>query len=236
MQERLALQPDAPIPATWALVALLVLVHLGTGLWAWSMGLAEPWAAFFGERSEALRAAVGGQHASRLGVGEGWRLASSVLLHVSALHLVVNAVALVVLGRLGEPLVGAARWMAVFVAGGVVGSIGSHLLGVLQSDGASGGAFGGLGLLIAVGLRWRGELAPDDARLLGPILIGLALLNLAVGVFVPALDLAAHLGGLLAGLVLGGRMDLASSARPWWAVVAVFSATVGYGWWSTAGA
>lgn len=210
------------------LVSVLALVHTIGGLWAWYAGLADGWTACCGERGELLRATLGGQHMNRTAVGEWWRLATSVLLHVSLLHLLANAAALVVLGRLGEPLVGSLRWLGVFFAGGVVGSVGSALAGVVQSDGASGGAFACAGLLVGLGWRWRERLPAEDAWLLGPVLGGLVAVNFVVGALVPALDLAAHLGGLLVGLLAAGWVE--RGATFWWVLNVGFVLVVGYGW------
>lgn len=197
---RPALDWEAPIRGTWAWLVVLVAVHLGTG-WL-ELGRASAWEAFFGTRSARLRAMVGGQHTS-LVAEDPWRLWTSVLLHADALHLAVNALALVALGRLLEPRIGPIRLSAWLLAGGVAGSIASHLAGMVQSDGISGGLYALLGALVAHYWRERRRLHPEDRRLLGPVLHVFLVLNLVLSAVLPFVDLVGHLGGLACGLVLG---------------------------------
>ncbi len=194
---------EAPLRATWALVALLVAVHVGSAVHqmvthdvSWSRAL------LFG-RDVRFRVAVGGQYRVLVESGQAWRLVTSTLLHADALHLAVNAVAIASLGRLLEPWVGALRWASWFAIGAVGGSVASQLAGVTQSDGASGGAFALLGAALVLGARLRGELEPSDARLMGPVLWGFTALNAVLSVVLPFIDAVGHLGGLAVGLLLG---------------------------------
>lgn len=154
--------------------------------------------ALVSSRSLRARVAVGGQYAPLVGE-DPWRLWTSVLLHADALHLAMNALALLALGRLLEPLVGPVRWLAWFWMGGVAGSLASHVVGVRQSDGASGGAFALLAAGVVLSIRWRERLPPEDRRLLGPVLGAFLVLNAVLGFVVPAIDPFAHLGGAAAG-------------------------------------
>lgn len=192
---------EHPIPATWALVTLLIAVHLLSGL----VGLHRVTAAeaLLFDRPAWLRIAAGGQSAELVDAGQVWRLATSVLLHVSALHLVLNAMGLIALGRLLEPAVGGRRLLGWFAMGGTLASVASHIAGMAQSDGASGGAFAWLGAALALGLRHRNQLDPRDAQVLGPGLLGLTLLNFVLSLAVPAIDAVAHFGGWAVGVLLG---------------------------------
>ena len=192
---------------------MLVVVHL-IGAWhEWQAGLSGFWEGAIFERDTRFRVSVGGQHAGLVEVGEVWRLWTSVLLHVDAIHLVVNSVALISLGRLLEPWVGSVRWVSWFILGGLSGSVASFLVGVVQSDGASGGAFALLGAVAVVGLRVRHRLDAREAVLMGPVLWGFLILNLLLPVFLPFIDSAAHIGGLAMGLFLGFFVGL-SDTRP----------------------
>lgn len=228
MSEPLAIDWDAPIPATWALVALLVLVHVGSGYWIWSTHHADAWLSWLGERPDRARILVGGQFHPRV-AGEPWRLVTSTLLHVHGLHLLMNAAALYTLGRLLEPLVGAARFLAAFALGAVGGSLLSQALTVVQSDGASGGAFCQLTALCVLGMHQRARFDDEDAWLLTRMLPGLLGANLLLGFVVPALDAAAHLGGTVVGVALGLSWRPWKPGGPWWVVVSIFllSAVVG---------
>jgi rhomboid protease GluP len=186
---------------------VLVLVHLLSGAWMYSQGDVTALEAWVLGRGVPFRVEVGGQYWSLVQGGEWWRLCTSVLLHADLLHLGVNAMALLALGRLLEPWVGPVRWLAWFFIGGVTGSMTSHALGLLQSDGASGGAFALLGATMVLGWRVRGALSDEDRRLYGPILWAFTVGNLVLSLALPFVDAAGHTGGLLAGLVLGWLPD-----------------------------
>jgi membrane associated rhomboid family serine protease len=213
LSDRVRLGWDAPIPATWVLVAALVAVHVVTGVVEWHVGRAGLVGCLFAERGVWFRIAVGGKYLS-LVRDEPWRLVTSVLLHTSAAHLAVNAVALAALGRVLEPWFGGLRVWAWFVAGGVIGSAVSALAGVRISDGASGGAFALLGAAVVVGWRIRDRLEPDERRLVGPILGGFLALDLVLSFVLPFIDAAGHLGGLAAGCVAGALAPV-GGAPPW---------------------
>jgi rhomboid protease GluP len=142
--------------------------------------------------------------------GEVWRLLASVFLHIGILHLVLNGWALYQLGSLLESLAGGARLLAVFVIGGLAGSVASVAWHALRgqnslSAGASGAVFALLGALTALLWRRRDRLRPAGRALLSSL--GLwAAINIVFGVTTPGIDNAAHLGGALAGLVIGATL------------------------------
>ncbi len=194
---------DARLPATWLLSAALVATHVWTALFYAERARTPVWTALFWERSVRLRVTVGGQYGPLVDDGQWWRLVRSVGLHADPLHLAVNVLALFVLGRLLEPWVGAVRWLWWFGICGVAGSIASHLAGLTQSDGASGGAFGLLGAVAVLGWRVRDQLGEDDRVLVVRWLPIFIVLNLVVSLVLPFVDAVGHGGGLLLGLILG---------------------------------
>lgn len=214
-ERSLRLDFDAPVPATWALVVLVVAVHFVGGLYQATRGFDTVAEALIWPRSDRLRLALGGQDAGMISAGDAHQLWTSVLVHTDLLHLTTNAIALFALGRLLEPLIGGRRVWAWFWLGGVMGSLSSWGAGTPQSDGASGGAFALLGVALVVGSELRPKLVPEDARLVGPVLWGFTALNLVLSVVLPFVDLVAHLGGLMAGLLLGGAIG----RKRWWPVV-----------------
>jgi rhomboid protease GluP len=224
------LRPEAPIPATWVLVVGLVVVHVVSALWISGAGEEALGRALWAPRSPDARTWVGGQVMGRLREGEWWRLFTSVLLHVDALHLFVNAASLWGLGRMLEPWLGPLRLLAWFAGGGVAGSVASWSMGLARSDGASGGAFALLGALLVVGWRERSRLAPDDRRLYGPILWAMTLVNLVVSFLLPFIDATSHLGGLAYGVAVGslprGPVERALQA----VALGVFLGVVAFGW------
>ena len=133
--------------------------------------------------------------------GQWWRLLTGPLLHGSILHFVFNATALVGLGRLIEVLTTRYHLAVTFVVSMLAGSLLSMLwMPEKMSVGASGGLLGLIGFLFVLGFRRKHHLPPGFA-----INMGLNIALVAVmGIFAyKIVDNAAHLGGLLSGLLLG---------------------------------
>ncbi len=134
--------------------------------------------------------------------GEWWRLLSNTFIHIGILHLVLNMWCLWNVGALAENLFGETLYTFIYLCSGVAGSLASLAWhpGV-SSAGASGAIFGIAGALI-VTLKFAHLSAPRTV--VAPILRSLvvfAFYNLAYGAVKSGVDNAAHLGGLLAGVV-----------------------------------
>lgn len=136
--------------------------------------------------------------------GQWWRLLTSTFEHGGLLHIALNMWCLYSLGWLAELLFGRARFTLLYLMCGIGGSLGSicwHANGV--SVGASGAIFGVAGALIpAMLLHSNAQLR----TLLKGQLTSIALFvfyNLAFGAAASGIDNAAHIGGLLTGLILG---------------------------------
>ncbi len=126
---------------------------------------------------------------------EWWRLLTSGFLHYGLIHLAMNMLALWVLGRDLEMLLGRVRFVALYVlslfAGGVVVfAFGAEDTG---TAGASGAIYGLMGAILVAVLRLR--LNPTTA-------IGIIVLNVILSVSIPNISLLGHLGGLVAGAVV----------------------------------
>lgn len=139
----------------------------------------------------------------RVWAGEWWRLFTASFLHGSVLHLAVNAYALAALGPSVERLYGRAVLLLTFLAGGALGFVASASFVPQPSLGASAGLFALLGLLLAFALRERERLHPLARRAMVRELVTVAALNLALGLAIPFVDNAAHVGGFAGGLALG---------------------------------
>jgi membrane associated rhomboid family serine protease len=135
--------------------------------------------------------------------GEVWRLLTAGLVHGGALHLVMNAAVLSNVGAFVERLLGAPRILAVLWGGVLAGSLASFATNPQRSVGISGGLFALVGALLVVGIRHRRALPPPARRMLVRAPVEIIVLNVALGLVLPVIDNAAHLGGLAAGVVLG---------------------------------
>jgi rhomboid protease GluP len=133
--------------------------------------------------------------------GELWRLLTNVFLHFGILHLLLNMYALMYIGILLEPYLGKAKFLIAYLFTGVIASLTSiYWHPVTISAGASGAIFGMYGVFLAM---LTTNFISREAR--KPLLISIGvfvLFNLANGVKA-GIDNAAHIGGLLGGLVIG---------------------------------
>ena len=133
---------------------------------------------------------------------EWWRLFTASWLHGSPDHLIGNLITLIVAGVILERHIGSAWLAAVYLLGGIGGSIGSMVLGDPRM--ISVGASGAIMTLVTMvyGLSFHVSLADHAKRLR----------RLALFTLVPALapsaahgamliDVGAHFGGFVVGLV-----------------------------------
>ncbi|RNC28799.1 MAG: Rhomboid protease GluP [Candidatus Dichloromethanomonas elyunquensis] len=131
--------------------------------------------------------------------GQYWRLFTCVFIHGNFTHLFFNVYSLVVMGKFCENIFGHAKHLFIFVFSGVAGSYVSYLWSPYISIGASGAIFGLLGAIVAYGwnkkIFWRSGLITNLLLVLG--------INLFLGLASTGIDNYAHLGGLLAGILLG---------------------------------
>ena len=187
-------------PVVWATVALLVAIE--ALLQAGDAGLLPAW------REPAYLLAVGAVPPSAALHVPGalpWFLGGLVghaLLHAGWTHLAFNAVGLLCLGHVVQAQSGTAAFLATLLVTAVAGAIAFLLMAPANSImvGASGAVFGLLGVV----LRWRATRVA-----LWRVLLVLALLALPAGfIFSAAIAWQAHLGGFLAGWLLGGILPV----------------------------
>jgi membrane associated rhomboid family serine protease len=127
----------------------------------------------------------------RVAEGEYWRLLTAAFLHVGPLHLIVNLLALFVVGPSLERVFGTWRYLAVYLLGALGGSVAVYLFD--DPSRAVAGASGAIYGLFAATLVVLRSLGLDARFML--LAIGL---NFAVS-FAPGISLLGHLGGFLAG-------------------------------------
>jgi len=151
---------------------------------------------------------LGALQASAVLQGEWWRVFFAQFLHLGAIHLVLNMVALVFVGRYLEFALGKARYLGVYFASGtgaMVVLVLTHMEGESQSQlfvGASGGILGLIGATAAVMLAgWRRERAPLARR--GFVFVALILaLQFVVDLSMPEVSFTAHISGAVIGLLV----------------------------------
>ena len=130
---------------------------------------------------------------------------TSGFLHASLLHIGFNMLLLFILGRLLEPALGTPRFLVLYFASLLAGSLGVMILDPnALTLGASGAVFGlsGAGFVLARG-RGMDELAGQFGFLI--------VINLIFSFTANNVSVGAHLGGLVGGVALrAGRSSPAS--------------------------
>jgi len=134
-----------------------------------------------------------------------WRLITSGFLHYGPFHLALNMLALWIIGRDLEPLLGRVRFTAVYLLSLLGGSVAVFLFGSLnaQTAGASGAVWGAMGAILVVVLRLK--LNPQ------PVLAVIAI-NAVIS-FLPGISLLGHLGGFVAGVLATAALLYAPRER-----------------------
>jgi rhomboid protease GluP len=155
---------------------------------------------------QALSVRLGANYGPYMMAGQWWRLAASIFIHGGLLHIAFNMWCLWELGRLAESVYGHWTFAAVYLITGMGASLCSvawHFPIPVSSVGASGAIFGIAGALIAS--FYLGEFSLPRAAIGGTLrsLLIFAGINLFLGGTFAGVDNAAHIGGLLMGLLLG---------------------------------
>src|SRR5699024_2425674 len=134
--------------------------------------------------------------------GEWYRVITAAFVHEEIWHIGLNMLALWILGSALEPVLGRWRFVTLSFVAALAGS-GASLIGAhfsSRSLGASGAVFGLFGAYI-VAMRRLGRDTTAVMALLG--------VNLVYGFVVSGIDWQAHVGGLVAGLLLGAAYAFA---------------------------
>ena len=166
--------------------------------------------------------------------GEWWRIITGGFLHAGILHIAFNMYFLYFLGTILEPMIGRLRFALIYVIALVGGSFGALLLSPnTPTVGASGAVFGLMGAAI-IAMRARG-IDPWQSGL-GVTL----LLNLGITFLIPGIAIGGHIGGLIAGGIVGYLLfEVAdrrrSSVTPVLAVCVVLAVALAVGCIAVAG-
>jgi membrane associated rhomboid family serine protease len=134
-----------------------------------------------------------------VGEGEWYRLVTGGFLHAGIWHIGFNMVLLFFLGRLLEPALGTPRFLVLYFASLLAGSLGALLLTepYVFTVGASGAVFGLFGAaFILARVRGMSGLAGQLGFLI--------LFNLAFTFGASNISVGGHLGGLAGGLLCAG--------------------------------
>ncbi len=184
------------IVVTYLLIALCVIVFGLTCLKGGSEFL-------FGSDNHYIATVLsqmGGDNVNLVKNGEIWRLFTSMFLHASLVHLLVNMYSLNILGRQIETFLGKTKFIIIYLVSGLCGS----LLSIATMDsniiavGASGAIFGLAGSLLYFGYHYRTYLGDALRRQIIPVIV----INLLIGCMISGIDNFCHVGGLVGGILI----------------------------------
>lgn len=194
------------MPLTWVFVLLCLLVFFGMYLPIWVRSRGSISALLGGQQlSDVLRWGGIMNFGGRGGLGritadEPWRWLSAMFVHFGPLHVGMNLVTLVALGRELEPRLGSGRFGVVFLLSGILGFVASDVWSTLTASpsltgGASGGLYGLIGALVGY------LFARKDPRYRA-LLVEVGVLGVAMALLFPVNN-AAHVGGFVSGFPVG---------------------------------
>jgi membrane associated rhomboid family serine protease len=138
--------------------------------------------------------------------GYWYQLITAGFLHINPIHIAMNMIALWVIGRDMERILGPGRFTAVYLIGLLGGDVDVLLFGQVNgvTVGASGAVFALMGGLLVV--VYRLKLNPGQV-------IGMIAINLVISVAIPGISLLGHVGGLVTGGLLTAALVFAPAER-----------------------
>jgi membrane associated rhomboid family serine protease/thioredoxin-like negative regulator of GroEL len=150
----------------------------------------------------------GAQATGAIENGEYWRFLTAAFLHIGVVHLVINSICLWRLGTLLEDLYGSTHFAFLYLVCGVAGTLTSFFLNEFVSPqiisaGASGAIFGVASAMLIAGLRYSDQIPESLQSAFGTGILPFLVFNLYYGLAKGGVDNYAHIGGALAGAVVG---------------------------------
>ncbi len=148
--------------------------------------------------------ALGGLSHPLVAAGQWFRLLSSAFLHLNLLHLAMNGFCLYLAGRVLETLVGRSWLAVIFLIGALGGAFASLLINPpnLLTVGASGAIMALFAAIFTLSFRFDSVVRNQlQSRAMGVLVPSLIPLGASFGS--GRVDYGAHLGGAVAGVLLG---------------------------------
>lgn len=204
--------------------ALILLVNTGWFLWATNHGSTE-------DVSILLR--FGAVEPVHVWMGEWWRIASHMILHIGWIHFLWNSYMGFSFCAAIERELGGARFLATYLVAGLVGGCVTVLTLYPPSAGASGAMFGMIGAQLAIRYRVLGSLSAFTKDKTTRSIVMQAALWGVIGLFMN-FNNRAHFGGLVGGAVATLALTTPKARLAFSGVlagvVALFVAAIHPGW------
>ena len=136
--------------------------------------------------------------------GDWWRTITCNFIHIGLIHIVMNMYALLYIGGYLEQLIGGRRLLVSYLLTGLFAALSSLMIHPETiSAGASGSIFGLYGIFLAF-LIFHQRIEKGQRKSLLYSIGFFVIYNLMIGAREEGIDNAAHVGGLVSGLLLGG--------------------------------
>lgn len=155
-----------------------------------------------GSTNTEIAMKFGAQYNPYVSRGQWWRLLTSMFMHFGIMHLVCNMYSLYSLGSSAEYMLGGARYLILYLLSGLCGNLSTWFVEsrthrYTVSAGASGAIFVLMGfyLILAILPQYRDYVSGTN------IIINLVI-NLFIGFTDKHIDMKAHLGGLVGGMII----------------------------------
>jgi rhomboid protease GluP len=195
-------QPPVIVPALlianalWFFVGLVAAIRVGDSWWKYILS-----------GNPAIAHRFGSVAGVDLLHGEWWRLLTSCFVHGNLIHLVVNLIALAMIGPLAEYIWGRWRLAIIYLISGLAGG---SLAMALQPQAIVVGASGAIwGMLMSLVAYLPADVAMDTKRRLLTVIV----VNVGIS-FLPGISWQAHLGGAVAGFVTAGLLNAMRFSDP----------------------
>jgi len=159
--------------------------------------------------------------------GEWWRLLTAMFLHGGMTHLLMNMFSLYIIGRPMELYFSPKSYLSLYFLTGIVGGLVSIIVHpVTVAIGASGAIFGVFGGLSGYFFAYRRELGEHAQEFMKDFVLIIGI-NLILGFSIPNVDVSAHAGGLVSGLI-GGLIVARHPERLWIFVLGMLLVIAGF--------
>lgn len=136
--------------------------------------------------------------------GQIWRLITCTFLHGGLAHIAFNMFALNIVGKDIEYAFGKVKYIIIYFAAGLGGSIFSYIFSPNSiSVGASGAIFGLLGAMLAYGYINRSKIGKSYMKNIFKVIV----INIVIGITISNIDNWAHIGGLVFGAIVAAGCE-----------------------------
>ncbi|SHE44657.1 Rhomboid family protein [Marinitoga hydrogenitolerans DSM 16785] len=153
-----------------------------------------------------------------------FRFITAMFVHGGFLHLFFNMYALYYIGNIVERVYGPHKFITIYLASGIGGSLLTQIfIPDSFSVGASGAIFGLIGLLFGAG--FREDTPPMLKPVTGTALLPVIIINLFLGFTSPGINNFAHIGGLVTGFTFGWLTSVSDTytSYKYWKILAYVS-------------